>query len=172
MNALVRNVAFLFATTALAVGAAAPAVAAPERTTASVTAQPAVSQEFKADSGDRCVYGYTTGTLTWRTPRPTLYSVVDVKGVVVDRPNRTDPGVGCRDDGAYTVAGFVAYAGRTVVDHALVRVDNDTVDVSVTLGERSAVTPVIDQVVVQICRYSVTPIGTSYCGSPKTYLPV
>lgn len=172
MNALVRNAAFLLASTALAVGAAVPAAAAPEQTTASVPVQPVPSQEFKADSGDRCVYGYTRGTLTWRAPRPTIYSVVDVKGVVVDRPNRSDPGVGCRDDGAYTIAGFAAYAGRTVVDYALVRVDNGTADVAVTLGEQSAATPIIDRVVVQVCRYSATPVGISYCGSPQTYQPV
>lgn len=173
MNRLVRNVAFLFTTTTLAVmTVAAPAAAGPGRTTAPAAVQSAPAQEFKADSGDRCGYGYTTGTLTWRAPRPTIYSVVDVKGIVVDRPSRTDPGPGCADDGRYTMAGFIAYVGRTVVDSALVRVDNGSADIAVTLGENGTVMPIIDQVVVQVCRYSGTPVGIRYCGPPQTYRPV
>lgn len=172
MKPLARKVAFLFTATAftatvLVAGAVVtPAAAGP------VTAEPAVSQEFKADSGDRCQYGYTTGVLAWRTPRPTIYSVVDVKGMVVDRPNRSDPGVGCADDGGYTAAGFIAYNGRTVVDSAVVRIDNGSADVGLTLGETSSTIPTIERVVVQICRYSSAPVGISYCGSPQTYLPV
>lgn len=167
MRTLVRNVAFLFAAATLATGAVAtPAAAAP------VTAGSTVAQEFKADSGDRCVYGHTTGALAWRVPpRPTLYTVVDVKGVVVDRPTAADPGVGCADDRGYTTAGFVAYVGRTVVESAIVRADNQSVDFALALGETSTTTPVIDRVVVQICRYPTAPVGISYCGSPQTYLP-
>lgn len=170
MKALARNAAILIAA-AVATAVATPATAGAAVTTDPPAAEPAVSQEFKADSGDRCWYGYTTGTLTWRAPRPTIYSVVEVKGTVVDRPSRTDPGVGCVDDGAYTVAAFIAYVGRTEVDRALVRVDNGSADVLATLGENSTATPIIERVVVQICRYAATPFGISYCGSPQTYLP-
>lgn len=167
MKQLVRTAAFLLAATALVAAAlATPAAAQP------VVVEPTASQEFKADSGDRCGYGYTTGALAWRAPRPTIYSVVDIKGIVVDRPNRSDPGVGCADDGGYTAAGFIAYVGRTVVDSAVIRVDNDTADFALTLGETSTITPIIERVVVQICRYSSAPVGISYCGSPRTYLPV
>lgn len=176
MSPLVRNAAFLSATTALvatlAGGAlAGPAAASPAAADRVATA-PAAAQDFKADSGDRCRYGHTTGSLAWRAPRPSVHSVVDVKGIVVDRPTPTDPGVGCADDGAFTAAGFVAYAGRMVVDSAVVRVDNSSAEIVLTLGVNGTATPIIDRVVVQVCRYSTTPIGISYCGSPQTYLPV
>lgn len=174
MRPLVRNVAFPLGATILAAVLATGTVAAPvaaDSAAAPAALAPAATQDFKADSGDRCGYGHTTGVLAWRTPRPTIHPVVDIKGVVVDRPTRSDPGVGCADDGSYTVAGFVAYVGRTVVDRALARADNGSVDFSATLGENGTATPMIDRVVVQVCRYSTAPIGISYCGSPQTHLP-
>ena len=165
MRPLVRIAAFLSAATLVLGGVTTPAAAAP------VAVAPAASQDFKADSGDRCQYGHTTGVLAWRAPRPTIHAVVDVKGTVVDRPSRTDPGVGCAEDGAFSAASFIAYVGRTVVDSAQVRVDNGSADFVLTLGESSATVPIIERVVVQICRYPNTPVGISYCGSPQTYLP-
>lgn len=168
-NVVSTAVAALLLAAGSTVATATPAGAAPSHAVPVVA--PAVAQEFKADSGDRCGYGYTTGALAWRTDRPTVHAVVDVKGVVADRPLPADPGAVCPDDRAYSTAAFVAYAGRTVVDSKLVRADNDSVDFRLTLGLDSTIAPVIDRVVVQVCRYSTSPIGISYCGSPRTYLP-
>jgi hypothetical protein len=150
---------------AIAIAAAATAlvaVAAP-----ATAAGPATAQKFYADSGDRCTYGQTEGVLTWRVLSPSIYPTVLVEGAVADQPSRNSPGL-CPDDGMYTVASYVAYAGRTIVDSSQARADNGTIPVNDVLGDRAA-PAVIDRVVVGVCRFPSTPIGISYCGSPQTY---
>jgi hypothetical protein len=148
---------------ATAVAAAATALAA---LAAPATAGPTGIQKFYADSGDRCTYGHTEGNLDWRVLN-TIYPAVLVDGTVTDEPSRNAPGV-CADDRMYTVASYVAYAGRTVVDSSQARADNGTTAVRDVLGSASA-PAVFDRVVVQVCRFSTAPIGISYCGSPQTY---
>lgn len=151
------------AATAVAAAATALVALAPPATAAG----PIGTQKFYADSGDRCTYGHTEGILDWRVLNPSIYPAVLVEGAVTDQPSRNSPGV-CADDGMFTVASYIAYAGRTVVDSSQARADNGTTAVRDVLGNPS--TPAtFDRVVVQVCRFSTTPIGISYCGSPQTY---
>jgi hypothetical protein len=152
------------AATVLAAATALTALAAP----ATAAADPTAPQKFYANSGDRCVYGHTEGTLTWQGTRPPVYPTVLVEGTVTDEPSRNAP-TACNDDRMFTVASFVAYTGRTIVDFAQVRADNATTGIRDVLGESNTSATTIDRVVVQVCRFSTSPIGISYCGSPQTY---
>jgi len=147
------------ATVAVAAAIALVALAAPAA---------AAPQKFYADSGDRCVYGHTEGTLTWRTDTPSINPTVYVEGALTDEPAGLPP-TACAVDRMYSVASYIGYAGRTVVDSTQVRADNAAVAVRDVLGDRTF-TP-IDRVVVQVCRFSTSPVGISYCGSPQTYTP-
>jgi hypothetical protein len=152
---------------ATAVAAAATALVA---LAAPASAGPTASQKFYADSGDRCTYGHTEGLLTWQVSRPSIYPTVAVEGRLTDEPSSNSPTT-CPDDRMYTVASYVAYAGRTIVDVTQARADNGATPVRDVLGEQNAGPAPIDRVVVQVCRFQITPIGISYCGSPQTYTP-
>jgi hypothetical protein len=154
---LARAATVIAAAATALVAAAAPATAA----------GPASAEKFYADSGDRCTYGHTEGILTWRVASPSIYPAVLVEGTVTDEPSRNVPTV-CTDDRMYTVASYVAYAGRTIVDFSQARADNGTTAVRDVLGGQNA-PAVIDRVVVEVCRFATSPIGISYCGSPQTY---
>lgn len=133
-------------------------------------------QRFAADSGDRCRYGATDGTLSWRwtsigpaEPAAVAYGV-DVAGTVVDRPAPSTEIV-CRDDQFYSVALFVLYSRNTIIDWQAVRADNAAQRFAFTLGLNATRTGV-DALVVQVCRYQLSGPGISYCGQAQTYAPV
>ncbi|GAA4445886.1 hypothetical protein [Phytohabitans houttuyneae] len=153
------------ATVVAAAATALIAVAAP-----ATAAGPTAAQKFYADSGDRCTYGHTEGLLTWQVLTPSIYPTVAVEGTLTDEPARNSP-VACTTDQMYSVASYVAYAGRTIVDFAQSRADNGVTAVRDVLGERNAGPAPIDRVVVQVCRFPSAPVGISYCGSPQTYTP-
>lgn len=134
-------------------------------------ADPTVAQPFAAESGDRCRYGTVEGVLAWRFSRPPVYPQVDVRGVLVDNPTPS-PIVdrNCPDDGFYSYVRFTAYAGRTVLDEQLVRVDNDAVRLGLTLGQPTSVTHV-DRVTVGVCRVALRLPERFYCGPVNHYFP-
>jgi hypothetical protein len=161
-SAVVTRVAALVA----AILTAAVAFAGP-----AAAGSPSIPQKFYADSGDRCHYGATEGTLTWHTIGPTVFTRVYLQGTLMDRPASTEPGV-CADDRMYSSASYIAYADRSIVDTARLKVDNGAVPVRDVLGDQATGSSVIDRVVVQVCRFPTAPIGISYCGSPQTYRPM
>ncbi len=127
------------------------------------SAAQAADVRFHADSGDSCRYGSTDGVLRWSTTT----IVVGVHGTVTDRPTPTDPGL-CRDDGYFTIATFVAYAGTIVVDRQARRVNNGVVPAEFTLGSNSSVAR-LDRVVIQVCRSPLNTVPPSYCGRAVEY---
>jgi hypothetical protein len=127
-----------------------------------------VEQPFFADSGDSCQYGLSRGMLGWHLPPlGGLPAIVDVDGSVADRPLTTGPSI-CPDDRRFTSVTFTALSGRTVLESALVRADNDVERVELRLG-RDTYPARMDRVVVQVCRSS--PVGTppTYCGTAQVY---
>jgi hypothetical protein len=121
-----------------------------------------VSLPFAADSGDRCRMGAASGRLGWHTDGRLL---VEVSGVVVDRPLPASSDTVCSDDGRYTVATFTASINGVVVDTGTVRADNGRQEVALSLsGSR-----VIDLVVVEVCRVSRLPGPPTVCGTPQRY---
>ena len=130
-----------------------------------------VPPQFSADSGDRCPYGVTQGTLGRRSTGASATALaVDVKGTVVDQPTPAQPR-NCPADGLYSSAQFTAYYGSTIVARQSVTVDNAERTFSFTLGGVGTIGR-IDRLVVQVCRYPNSPVGVSYCGAAKTYRPV
>jgi hypothetical protein len=151
---------------ALGMAVAAPAAAAPAAAPAPDAAA-AVVEPFYADSGDACVYGHTRGQLGWELLPPPRYLItVAVRGVVVDRPTANDPRA-CPNDSHYTMATFTAFAGRTVVASDARRVNDSTLTFGFVLGANSNVA--FDRVVVQVCRISLLPRPSDYCGTPQEY---
>ncbi|MEO3797453.1 hypothetical protein ABGB14_45245 [Nonomuraea sp. B10E15] len=131
-----------------------------------LTAQPAAAQatvEFSADSGDQCRYGVTEGTLEW-VEGPVIRPTVRVKGTVSDSAGSSI----CAPDEMHSRATYTAYNGATVVDSGEAKADDETAEVSIGLSDPTGVTS-IDRVVVQVCRYSNSPFGTSYCGRAAEY---
>jgi hypothetical protein len=121
-----------------------------------------VRQPFAADSGDRCRMGVASGDLGWHTDARLL---VEVSGVVVDRPLPTSSDTVCGNDGRYTVATFTASINGVVVDTGTVRADNGRQEVALLLsGSRP-----IDLVVVEVCRVSRLPGPPTLCGTPQRY---
>jgi hypothetical protein len=131
-------------------------------------AQPApIRVPFAADSGDGC--GVTRGNLDWHVSPGPIASPenVDVTGTVIDHPTPDGPPpVPCSEDGYFTTATFIAFGGRGSVRAATVQVDNESRDIRFTF----AGDPVLEQIVVQVCRVSiVSPIPRTYCGETKAY---
>lgn len=153
-------------------------VAATAAVLAAVVAVPSMAQAdqlithtFAADSGDSCRYGVTDGALTWRfgpSPTPLPVAAVLVKGRVADRPLPTEPGLPCRDDSLFSVAGFTAFSGLREVDKQGARADNGVTNFQFTLGLNSTIAR-IDRVVVQVCRHKASSVLPSYCGRPVEY---
>jgi hypothetical protein len=152
-----------------AVAAAATALLAALAIPAPAHAQMLPPQPFYADSGDACTYGYTKGTLLWRTPGPLPAISVEVTGAIVDRPTPTEPSF-CREDGFYSTATFTAYSEKVIVDSGAVRADNLEVPFQLTLGANSASSP-LTHLVVQVCRDPLVIKPPSYCGPSVTYRP-
>ncbi|WP_433518196.1 hypothetical protein ACQP2T_23240 [Nonomuraea sp. CA-143628] len=115
------------------------------------SAQAAV--RFYADSGDSCLHGITAGTLDWPS--------VKVDGYLSDDAALSP----CARDGMYSSAVFNAYNGTTLVDSETYKADDAQVPLSFSLSGAAA----IDRVVVQVCRFSGSPIGVSYCGKAAEY---
>ncbi|MEV4353645.1 hypothetical protein ACWEPL_38470 [Nonomuraea sp. NPDC004186] len=128
-----------------------------------LTAQPAIAAQaavaFHADSGDQCLRGVTEGTLEWAEA-----PVVKVDGFLADDA----PISSCAPDGMYSQATFSAYKGTTLVDSEAVKADDAKVAIALALSDPAGVTA-IDRVVVQVCRFSSTPVGISYCGKAAEY---
>ncbi|MEU7836294.1 hypothetical protein [Nonomuraea sp. NPDC049129] len=118
------------------------------------SAQAAV--RFHADSGDSCFRGITEGTLDWPT--------VKVDGYLSDDAALSP----CSRDGMYSSAVFSAYNGTTLVDSETYKADDAQVPLSFSLSDPAGVAA-IDRVVVQVCRFSSSPIGVSYCGKAAEY---
>ncbi|MEU7743511.1 hypothetical protein [Nonomuraea sp. NPDC049158] len=118
------------------------------------SAQAAV--RFYADSGDSCFRGITEGTLDWPS--------VKVVGYLSDDAALSP----CSRDGMYSSAVFNAYKGTTLVDSETYKADDAQVPLSFSLSDPAGVA-VIDRVVVQVCRFSGSPIGVSYCGKAAEY---
>jgi hypothetical protein len=155
----------------LAAAASAPAGAAPVKALtagAPSSADTIARQEFAADSGDRCRYGQTRGTLGWHLPPLGGAAVaVDVAGRVLDQPVADVPTV-CSDDGRFSVATVTGFVGVKPVGTASARADNGSqgYEFRITVPDRAAR---IDRVVVQVCRFLPTPGGPVYCGAKQTY---
>ncbi len=153
------------ARTALSATAVAAAALATFAVPATAYAEPPSTQtKFAADTDDDCLMGATKGVLTWKPSLTGLHITVDVLGTVTDGSPVCDfP----QDDGRYAVASFTAYAGDRLVEEATAQADNGAEPVSLSITA-----PVIDRVVVQVCRY---PLGTDpatapgTCGQPLTY---
>ncbi|MGN9841026.1 hypothetical protein ACTMTI_23165 [Nonomuraea sp. H19] len=126
-----------------------------------VAAQAAV--KFYADSGDSCRRGVTEGTLEW-VDGPVVRPTVKVAGYLADEPINSP----CAQDAMLSTATFSAYNGTTLVDREAYKADNERVALSFALSDATGVTA-IDRVVVQVCRYSTSPIGISYCGKATEY---
>ena len=149
---------------ALVVAITAGLLGAQPAAAAQAAAVQAAAVKFSADSGDRCLRGVTEGTLNW-DEGPVIRPTVVVKGEVSD-----DAGISiCAPDQMYSQASFVAYNGATVVDRDAVKVDNGTAPVALVLSDAMGVSA-IDRVVVQVCRFSNSPVGISYCGKAAEYL--
>jgi hypothetical protein len=142
------------------VAASAGAQAAPD---------PVVEQPFGADSGDACRYGSAKGVLGWHlgslagSPR-----VVDVTGVVVDRPVPTGPVAPCADDRRSSTMTLAAYAGGVLVDTQTVPVDNGTREFEFQLANTTS-TARIERVTVQVCRPPLAGLPATYCGPTQEY---
>ncbi|KAB8197478.1 hypothetical protein FH608_002685 [Nonomuraea phyllanthi] len=131
-----------------------------------LAAQPATaaaSVPFHADSGDQCLRGVAEGTLEW-VDGPIVRPVVRVDGALTDEASVSP----CAHDGLYSTVTFSGYSGKSLVDSEVAKADNEKVALSFTLSNPDAFIPV-DRVVVQVCRYSTTPVGTSYCGKAVEY---
>jgi hypothetical protein len=130
-----------------------------------------ITQPFSADSGDACRYGVTEGTLGWRygTTSPLPVLGVDVTGKLTDRPLPADPSITCRDDGYYSTATFIAYAGSVEVDRQTRSANNAVVSFAFTLGANSTSTG-INRVQIQVCRSPINTLPPSYCGKAVQYL--
>jgi hypothetical protein len=135
-------------------------------TSASASPLPVVHQAFSADSGDKCLMGFTKGAFGWPVGQPGGNRVVEVSGVVGDRPSTSDPVTVCGDDGRFTIATFIAYAKTVRVDTEIHRVNNGQVPFTATLTSATS----IDRIVVRVCRHSLLS-QPDYCGIPKIYEP-
>ncbi|MEV4898918.1 hypothetical protein AB0K48_57305 [Nonomuraea sp. NPDC055795] len=132
-------------------------------TAAPATAAPAATVPYAADSGDSCKRGFTEGTLEWVTG-PVIRPTVKVAGTLSDERELSI----CAPDDMYSRASFSAYHGADKVAGGQVKADNATVPVALTLADASGVRS-IDRIVVQVCRYSNSPVGISYCGPAQEY---
>lgn len=92
-----------------------------------------------------------------------------VKGKLTDRPLPPDPSIVCFDDGYYSRATFVAYAGSVEVDRQTRAANNAVVTFEFTLGGSSTSTG-INRVKIQVCRSPINTLPPSYCGKAVTYL--
>ncbi|MEQ4723853.1 hypothetical protein [Nonomuraea sp. B19D2] len=132
-----------------------------------LTTQPAMAAQsvvtFYADSGDQCVRGVTEGTLEW-VEGPVVRPTVKVDGSLADDAANSS----CAPDGMYSTATFSAYKGSSLVDSETAKADDGKVALSFALSDPTGVTA-IDRVVVQVCRFSSTPVGISYCGRVAEY---
>ncbi|MFI6291060.1 hypothetical protein ACIBEJ_05705 [Nonomuraea sp. NPDC050790] len=139
------------------------AAAALLTTQPALAAAPAATVPFAADSGDPCERGSTAGTLEWVTG-PVIRPTVKVSGTLSDDPDFS----ACAPDAMHSRAAFTAYHGTDRVAGGQVKADDATVPVELALSDATGVRT-IDRVVVQVCRFSNSPVGISYCGSPKEY---
>ncbi|GAA3693896.1 hypothetical protein GCM10022224_069260 [Nonomuraea antimicrobica] len=128
-----------------------------------VVAAQAAAVDFAADSGDQCRRGVTEGTLDW-VEGPVIRPAVQVKGTLADDPATSV----CAPDQMHSQAVFHAYHGASLVDSEVAKADDGTVELAFDLSDASGVRT-IDRVVVQVCRYSNTPVGIGYCGKAVEY---
>jgi hypothetical protein len=165
---LTRLIRRATATAALALAAAGAWTAPAAATAAEPLPDTIVEQPFAADSGDRCQYGYTRGTLGWHLGPLVRPRTVDVKASIVDRPLPAQPVTICGDDGRFTVVTMTAYARDVAVDTELVRADNGIREITFPLVNETSVAP-IDRIVVQVCRHPRVSGPAVYCGARQEY---
>ncbi len=132
---------------------------------ASASTVPVVVQPFAADSGDVCPMGFTKGTIAWQVGPANVGRVVDLKGIVADRPLPADPSGACGEDARFTTATFTAYARGSAVDSESQQADNGQRAFSASLTSAAG----IDLLVVQVCRHSRLPGPPDTCGKPQVY---
>jgi len=121
-----------------------------------------IMHRFAASSGDACLYGFTSGHMTWSATLP----VVGVQGSIIDNPVSSTSA--CCDDGRISVAQFVAYTVNGVaVDRHAERADNSEQSFAFRLAANTS-TARIAVVTVQVCRFSSNP-APDYCGDTKRY---
>ncbi|MFC5828382.1 hypothetical protein [Nonomuraea insulae] len=130
---------------------------------AATPAMAAVPVDFSADSGDSCRRGITEGTLE-RYDGPVVRPLVNVEGLLSDSARPTV----CNPDEMYSTASFSAYRGKDLVDSETYKADDEQIKFAFSLSDSTGVR-IIDRVVVQVCRYSNSPVGISYCGSAQEY---
>jgi hypothetical protein len=131
-----------------------------------LAAPPALAAEavpFAADSGDACLRGSTEGTIQ-RYDGPVIRPRIDIEGALLDEAK---PSV-CNPDDMHSTATFSGYYGSELVDTETYKADDETVKFAFSLSDSAGVRT-IDRVVVQVCRFSNTPFGTSYCGKAQEY---
>ncbi|MGW3341927.1 hypothetical protein ACWDA3_01415 [Nonomuraea rubra] len=129
-----------------------------------LAAPPAMAAEavkFAADSGDTCRRGVAEGTLE-RYDGPVIHPVVTVEGLLSDEALPTI----CFPDDLHSTVTFRGYRGTDLVDSETHKADNEQVKYAFQLSNGLLS---IDRVVVQVCRYSNSPIGISYCGTAQEY---
>ncbi|MEV0388857.1 hypothetical protein [Nonomuraea sp. NPDC050643] len=126
-----------------------------------MAAQAAVN--FSADSGDRCRRGVTEGTLE-RYDGPVVRPLVNVEGILSDEALPTV----CFPDDMHSTVTFSGFRGADLVDSEAYKADNEQVKFAFGLSDPTGVRA-IDRVVVQVCRFSNSPVGISYCGTAQEY---
>jgi hypothetical protein len=131
---------------------------------AAQAAAPTAETPFAADSGESCPLGDTAGVFGWDLFPPGLFSIVDVKGRLIDRPAKGE--TDCGSDVRYSVATFTAYVDKTVVDTQEAQIDDGVLDIGFQLTSRGRA---INLVVVQVCRISLLPGPFDYCGKAQEF---
>jgi hypothetical protein len=128
---------------------------------AAPSAMAAEAVKFAADSGDTCRRGAAEGTLE-RYDGPVIHPVVNVEGLLSDEALPTV----CFPDDLHSTVTFRGYRGADLVDSETYKADDEQVKFAFELSNGLLS---IDRVVVQVCRFSNSPIGISYCGTAQEY---
>ncbi|NJP94690.1 hypothetical protein HCN51_35520 [Nonomuraea sp. FMUSA5-5] len=124
-------------------------------------ASAAESVPFAADSGDTCRRGVAEGTLE-RYDGPVLHPAVNVEGILSDEALPTI----CFPDDMHSTVTFSGYRGADLLDSETYKADDEQVKFAFELSNGLLS---IDRVVVQVCRFSNSPVGISYCGKAQEY---
>ncbi|MGR6920643.1 hypothetical protein ACU635_40945 [[Actinomadura] parvosata] len=128
---------------------------------AASAASAAETVPFAADSGDTCRRGVAEGTLE-RYDGPVLHPAVNVEGVLSDEALPTI----CFPDDMHSTVAFSGYRGADLVDSETYKADDEQVKFAFELSNGLLS---IDRVIVQVCRFSNSPVGISYCGKAQEY---
>lgn len=138
------------------------AVAAP-----AAASHPEIAQPFSAEVRSACTVAWTQGHLSWKAWHPPDRPGVNVTGEVGDRPIPN-----CNELISITFAEFRAFIGRTQVDREVVTVgeENPTEFRFTLTAGTSTGSPVIDRVVIRVCR-GFPPDLPAICSPEQTRFP-